>query len=75
MINGLKINKSNNNNFILLLFQEEKEKKRDRGFPLQLGDNHTSKSKEIKALKIGLSSHVSHRMRNFSSNSSLLSNF
>ena len=59
----------------MLLFQEEKEKKRDRGFPLQLGDNHTSKSKEIKALKIGLSSHVSHRMRNFSSNSSLLSNF
>ena len=79
MINGLKINKSNNNNFIVVVVSGEKkkrkERKRDRGFLLQLGDNHTSKSKEVNALKIGLSSHVSHRMRNFSSNSSLLSNF
>ena len=78
MINGLKINKSNNNNFIVIVVSGEKkrkESKRDRGFLLQLGDNHTSKSKDVNALKIGLSSHVSHRMRNFSSNSSLLSNF
>lgn len=49
--------------------------KRDSGLSLCLGDNHASKSKEVKALNIGLSSHVSHRMRNLSSNSSLLYNF
>lgn len=32
--------------------------KRDSSLPLCLGDNHTSKSEEVKALKIGLSSHV-----------------